>query len=152
MERFGNIRTGDKVILPENTKVDDGEKSPHWGGKYGKIVGTVDCIRRDDGWAKMDVVWNNGFHYAGLPAEILKKYNPAMEMALEKSKKTYDMIAPYKKYIGLLALALVLDHFILGGKCLNKFKVLASKFVTTIQDTLETFIDKLFSSDQKGDV
>jgi hypothetical protein len=60
-----------------------------------------------------------------------------------KTTKIREYTKPYEKYFGLIALALVIDHFILGGKFAGRFKTIAEGLVKKITDGLDKVIEKL---------
>lgn len=76
----------------------------------------------------------------------IKKQNKGVVM-IEKAKSiattTRTIIKPYEKYIGLVILAVVIDHFCLDSKFASRFKSLAEAIVDKITGGLDKVIHKL---------
>lgn len=65
----------------------------------------------------------------------------------DKAKKVadelYTYIKPYEKWIGLVALAACIDHFLLGNKFMDRFKAIGEGLVKKITSGLDKLIEKL---------
>lgn len=66
-----------------------------------------------------------------------------IEKAKSLATQAHESFKPYQKYIGLLALAIVIDHFFLNNACTDKFKDLATTTVNKIHGMLDAFIEKI---------
>lgn len=59
------------------------------------------------------------------------------------ASSVHETIKPYEKYIGLVALAAVIDHFFLDGKFTSRFKKLAEAVVDKITDGMDSITHRL---------
>lgn len=65
------------------------------------------------------------------------------ETAKNIANSIHNTIKPYEKYIGLVALAVAIDHFLLGNKFTSRFIALGEALVQRITDGLDKVINKL---------
>jgi hypothetical protein len=137
-----NLTAGARVIFIDEEFKDDLD-SPLWGGKHGKIKGTVmktgGC---NDGYPTIKIKWDNGCTKT-LRAYRCRSYNPLTDGCLGGAKDFWTELKPYQKYLGVAALAVSIDYFVLGGKFTNKFKKLAESVVSKIVGTLDKIIDRI---------
>jgi hypothetical protein len=139
MLKIGELKVGNRVIYTDSSKYGIAANNPVWGGRYGNIVGTV--VELKD--AVVIVEWDNGKSNNYAPKYLDFADESLAAKAKEKVDKLYDVIKPYEKYIGLVALAMVIDYFVLGGKFTNKFKKLAESVISKIVGTLDKIIDRI---------
>lgn len=67
------LKPGDRVVLKKSSGyADDMESNPAWGGRFGKVVGTVVDVEED---GETSVDWDNdthnGSYYYGNDLELL---------------------------------------------------------------------------------
>lgn len=144
---------GKRVIL---TKLHEdwsyADNNPVWGRDDKFIKGTI--IRYNESTAlKLKVQWDNGKtnnFYAKYLDEIIKGEKKTMlEKAKELAKDSYDTVKPYEKYLGLIALAVVIDHFFMGNKYTDKFKSLADRAMKKLIGTIENAVDAVCGNDEQ---
>lgn len=130
------IYTSDKYTLQKN--------NPLWGSKYA-CVGTVYENKKEGSSYPLRVYWDNGTDntYEENDLEYYRKEFKMIESAKKVAMETNEFIKPYRKYIGLAAVALVIDHFVLGDKFSDRFKSLASAVVERTTNIFDKLIDKL---------
>jgi hypothetical protein len=159
------IVKGTRVIYTSDA-FDEAKSNPLWGGKYGKIVGTITGIdHKKDPY--IGVVWDNGTSNSYDPTDLtiyeegkIKMIETAettvaklqmIETAETTVAKLHQQIKPFEKYIGLVALAMVIDHFLLGNKFSSRFKSIAEGLVDKIAGSLDKLIEKLKVDDGPED-
>jgi hypothetical protein len=143
---------GTRVIYTSDA-FDEAKSNPLWGGKYGNIVGTITGLDH-----KKDpcicVTWDNGTSNSYDPTD-LTIYEEGKVKMIETAKTTvaklHQQIKPFEKYIGLVALAMVIDHFLLGNKFSSRFKSVAEGLVDKITGSLDKLIEKLKVDDGPED-
>jgi hypothetical protein len=130
----------------------DKEGQPLWGGKYGKIPGR---IKKVDYSLSVQygvfVEFENGkicnFNreslslLEGQSMTLLRIKSRANRLVSTTKNYTKRYLVPYRKYIGIVVLLLVVDYFIFEGKHISKAKDQAGKLVDRIlrrtQDVIE---------------
>lgn len=149
------FKVGDRVIYVSDAHR-EGPSNPLWGGKYGNVVGTVvsTTVKTKEGKpAKLNlsVRWDNEKEnvYESADLRYYDSYilSKGEKSVIEKAKSVAsdlrNAVKPYEKYIGLLALAAVIDHFLLKDKFASRFKSLAEVLVTRITDGLDKLVERL---------
>lgn len=144
---------GKRVILAKlHEDWNYGESNPTWGKHAKFIKGTIVKYNKDN-TLKLKVKWDNGKsnnYYAKYLDEIIKgEEKPMLEKAKDLAKGGYDAVKPYEKYLGLIALAVVIDHFFMGNKYTDKFKELADRGMKKIMGTVEDAVDSICGDDKK---
>jgi hypothetical protein len=129
----------DRVIYVSNRHTLS-KSNPLWGSSYGKVVGTVVKVKGP----VITVFWDNDTEntYRNYDLKLYRGDN-MIEKAKSMAESVHKNIKPYGKYIGLIALAAVIDHFMLGGKFRDRFTKMAEGIVAKITDTMDKFIEKL---------
>lgn len=137
------LKKGDRVILIID-KFKDSNSNPRWGGKHGKVVGTITALEG----GKVNVSWDNNNENIYNPEDLRlwKGKSKMIEKAKDMAISVHESVKPYEKYIGLIALAAVIDHFFLGNKFTNRFRALAETLVEKIIRGMDSLIDKLSCS------
>lgn len=65
-----HTRVGNKVIL-STEEYDDSRSNPRWGGKYGKVIGTIESsVPFDSEGYCLSVVWDNGYRNTYKPCDL----------------------------------------------------------------------------------
>jgi hypothetical protein len=142
------FKKGDRVRYTGSSE--DRPQSPHWGGKYGKVIGTVTEVSPTEHSIEHEakVTWDNGKKFYALQKNLshhttlLGGFN-MKETARNIATSIHDTIKPYEKYIGLIALAVAIDHFLLGNKFTSRFIALGEALVQRITDGMDSVIAKL---------
>lgn len=146
---------GKKVILAKlHEDWNYGNSNPTWGKNNKFIKGTIREFRKDNS-LKINVRWDNGETNNYSPKyldEIIKEgeNKPMLEKAKELANSGYDAVKPYEKYMGLIALAVVIDHFFMGNKYTDKFKSLADKAMKKMINTVEKAVDAICGDDDES--
>lgn len=128
------FKVGQRVVFANPCEFDDDKDSPHWGGKYGKVVGTIESTDRSDSCDTAIVLWDNG-KKRSLRQYRLQPYN--LRFKFSKWFENYNFKS-YKSYIGVAALLMVIDYFVLNGRIQ---KAIASAFDRTIDRIFKRIID-----------
>jgi hypothetical protein len=69
--------------------------------------------------------------------------NSVIARAKKISASIHTTIKPYEKYIGLVVLAVVVDHFFLDSKFASRFSKLAEALVDRVTSTIDRVTNKL---------
>lgn len=136
---FNNyLLIGDRVAFiyrPEG----DSPSSPVWGGKHGFVAGTVTGL--DKSAPTAEVAWDNGERscwYADKHRRLT-----LIERLRHPANSGWPLCkSNYLKYIGLAALVVAVDHFVLKGACRNSIKSTCKKFVDKVFCKVEQSIDE----------
>lgn len=149
MRRYKEIVGGVRVKADRSTgsltNQPDTPKFPHWGGKHGRIKGTVvDSFIDGDSDHMAVVMWDNGSKSNRIFAARLTVCKP-FHLEVVKSLKRLPAKArnsKYTKYFIMLAVAMAVDHFFLKGAFRHRFVTLAEKTVNSILGLFDKLISK----------
>lgn len=130
------IEVKDRVVFTKMDSGGDNEKNPLWGGKCGFIVGSV-YEADQEGNHPVKVRWDNGATNA-YKAVSLEHYTFArarekfVKEAKARAKPFIKFLKPYRKYVVITILLLVLDHFLLDAKYFKRLKAGVGKAIDKI--------------------
>lgn len=135
------FRSKDRVIYISG-RHEESRANPLWGGKQGYVVGSIVKIGSS---GTMEVRWDNGTHNNYLLCDLeLYTWTTALKRFYKKSRARLHIRVPgpsWTKYIGIVALVLVLDYFLLDCKCIRKCRTVVEgaidKVTSKIQGPIE---------------